>query len=67
MVDNLKVVLGQVFNSKLGRIAILHNKGLIYKQPLLELKTWPRFCPYNLSFSMTRSREPRLKGKNQNV
>jgi hypothetical protein len=43
MGDNLKVVLGQVFNSKLGRIAILHIKGLIYKQPLLELKTWPWF------------------------
>jgi hypothetical protein len=64
MGDNLKVVLCQVFNSKLGRIAILHSKGFfIYKQPLLELKTWPWFCPDNYSFSMTRTREPYLKGR----
>jgi len=30
-------------NSKLGRIALLHNKSTAHTQQLLELKTWTRF------------------------
>jgi hypothetical protein len=30
--------MDQRFNSKLGSFATLHNKCVLYKQPLLELK-----------------------------
>ncbi len=35
--------LGRVFNFKLDRFASLHNKCMAHIQPLLKLKTWPRF------------------------
>jgi hypothetical protein len=40
---------GWVFNFKLGHIALLHHKCTAHIQPLLELKTRPRFCPVSLS------------------
>ncbi len=50
--DILKVVLGQVFNFKLDSFASKQNTSVIFLQPVLELKTWPRFCPVSLSLSM---------------
>jgi hypothetical protein len=40
-----KSCLGQVFNSKLGRIATLPSKCMACMQPLLELKPRARVCP----------------------
>jgi hypothetical protein len=37
--------LGRVFNSKLGCIGTLGSKCMVYMQPLLKLKTWPRARP----------------------
>jgi len=34
--------LGRVFNSKLGHIATVGSKFMVWMQPLLKLKTWPR-------------------------
>jgi hypothetical protein len=36
--------LGRVFNSKLDSFVQLHSKRVGRLQPLLELKTLPRFC-----------------------
>jgi hypothetical protein len=44
--------LGRIFNFKLGCTALLHN-FMARIQPLLELKTRPRFCPVSLSSSMS--------------
>ncbi len=44
--------MGQVFNSKLGRIAILHSKFVAYKWPLVELKTQSKYSIVSLSLSM---------------
>jgi hypothetical protein len=49
IVDFVKILVDffkQVFNSKLDRISILHRKWMVGVQPLLELKTWPRSCPF---------------------
>ncbi len=43
-----KSCLGQVFNSKIGRLC----KCMIYIP--LELKTWPRFRPVRLGLSMSQ-------------
>ncbi len=40
--------LGQVFNSKLGRIATLDSKCMVCVQPLLKLKTQPRTRPVSM-------------------
>jgi hypothetical protein len=37
--ESLKVVKGRVFNSKLGRFALLHRKCILCAQPLLDLDT----------------------------
>jgi hypothetical protein len=37
--------LGRVFNSKLGYIATLGSKCMLFMQPLLKLKTRPKDCP----------------------
>ncbi len=52
MGENLKVVLGRGFNSKLGHIAILPYKCITCMQPLLNLKTWPKVGNVSLSWSM---------------
>jgi hypothetical protein len=44
--------MGRVFNSRLGCLAVPRGECLAYIEPLLELKTWPRFSPSNLSLSM---------------
>ncbi len=54
--ENLKVVLGRVFSSKLGRIVTLLSKCLACMQTLLELKTRPRVKPVSLSLSMAFTR-----------
>ncbi len=40
---------GRVFNFKLGRFATRNRKFTAHMQPLLELRTLPRFCPVGLS------------------
>ncbi len=47
MEENIKVVLGQVFNFKLGCFAPQQHKRMLQIQPLLELKTPSRFRPVN--------------------
>ena len=47
-----KSCLGKVFNFKLGYFASQQNKGFAHMQPLLELKTRPKFYPANCSLSM---------------
>jgi hypothetical protein len=42
-----KVLLGRVFNFKIGHFASKQHKCIAHMQPLLELKTQPRFCPVN--------------------
>jgi hypothetical protein len=42
-----KSCLGRVFNVKVGHFASKQHKCIAHMQPLLELKTWPRFCPIN--------------------
>jgi len=43
MGENLNVVLGRVFNSKLDSFALLHSTCTACAQPFLELKTQLRF------------------------
>ncbi len=40
--------LCRAFNYKLGHIATQHNKRMVCIQPLLELKTLNRSCPYRV-------------------
>jgi hypothetical protein len=47
-----KSCLGQVFHSRLGSFAALCSKCFSYKQPLLELKTRPKFSPVSSSLSV---------------
>ncbi len=44
--------LGRVFNIKLGSFVPEQHSCTGHKQPLLELKTPPRFCPVSWSLSM---------------
>jgi hypothetical protein len=47
--DNLKVVLEQVFNSKLVSFSSLLDKCTLSLKTTLELKTQPRFSPFSSS------------------
>ncbi len=53
--ENLKCCLGRVFNYKFDRTAILYNSCNVYIQPLLKLKTRPRFSHVSLSLSMAKA------------
>ncbi len=50
--ENLKVVLGRVFNFKLGCFVMYTIAWHIQARLILELKTRPSFCPVSLSLSM---------------
>jgi len=45
--------LGRVFNFKLGSFVSKKYNSKARTQPLLKLKTQPRFCPVSSSLSMT--------------
>jgi hypothetical protein len=44
--------LGQVFNFKLGHFVMKAIAQYIQTLSRLELKTWPKFCPFSLSLFM---------------
>ncbi len=46
--------MGRVFNFKLDHFVSKQGNCMAHKQPLLELKTRPRFCPVSWSFSMIK-------------
>jgi hypothetical protein len=52
--EKLKIVSGQVFIFKLDSLASYRHVGVVFIQPILELKALASFRPVNLSLSMSK-------------